>query len=83
MRRRDAIPLIGCAVAWPLAARAQQAAQLPTIEYLGIGAANANPELVPGFLQGLAEAGYVADRNVAIVGQMVTMGSYQTLPPIW
>ena len=27
---------------------------------------------------GLAEAGYVPDRNVAIVGQMVTMGSYQT-----
>ena len=32
---------------------------------------------------GLAEAGYVADRNVAIVGQMVTMGSHQTLPSIW
>ena len=81
MRRRDVIPLIGCAVAWPLVARAQQAAKLPTIGYLGIGTANANPELVPGFLQGLAEVGYVPDRNVAIVYRWAN-GDYRRLPDL-
>src|SRR5262245_11683449 len=62
MRRREFISLLGStAVAWPVAARAQQPA-MPVIGYLATeGAGLAEP-----FRQGLRETGYVEGRNVAI-----------------
>ena len=63
MRRRDFITLIAGATAWPLAARAQQSA-MPVVGLI-TEAADA-PPLTTSFRQGLAEAGYVESKNVAI-----------------
>jgi putative tryptophan/tyrosine transport system substrate-binding protein len=66
MKRREFITLLGgAAVAWPLAARAQQAGKLPTIGILGSGSA-AFSHVVSAFLQRLRELGYIENRTVAI-----------------
>ena len=66
MIRRDFIKVVaGAAVAWPLSARAQQAA-LPVIGFLtGLGR-NDRPSLREGFRRGLGDGGYVEGRNLAI-----------------
>lgn len=66
MKRREFITLVGGgAAAWSLAAQAQKAA-IPTIGYLGTESANAAPDRVREFLQGLQESGYIEGRNVGI-----------------
>ena len=66
MRRRDFIKVIGVtAVAWPLAARAQQA-NLPTIGFLGAATPTAWSQQVTAFAQRLRERGWIEGRTVAI-----------------
>ena len=67
MKRRAFIALLGgAAAAWPLAARAQQPAKLPTIGYLGTAAASAWAPWTAAFVQRLHELGWIEGRTVAI-----------------
>jgi putative tryptophan/tyrosine transport system substrate-binding protein len=63
MRRREFISVIAGATAWPLAARAQQ----PAMPAIGLfWASPIDAYLIAAFRRGLAEAGYVEGKNLAI-----------------
>ncbi len=66
MRRREFIAALGGAAAWPLTARAQQPAKLPTIGFLGSGTPAAQGHWVAAFFKRLHELGWIEGRNLAI-----------------
>ena len=67
MRRREFITALCGAAAWPLIARAQQSARVPTIGFLGAEAASTNQHFFDAFRHGMREHGYLDGRNIAFV----------------
>src|SRR5262245_36155737 len=68
IRRREFITLLGGTAAWPIAARAQQAAKIPRIGVL-MNVTVDDPEApvrLAAFLHGMQQLGWVDGRNMRI-----------------
>src|SRR3954453_1448180 len=79
MRRRDFIKGGGAAVAWPLAALAQQ--PLPTLGFLSAVSPGPFALRMAAFHRGLNETGYVEGRNLVIEGRWAEE-RYERLPAL-
>src|SRR6478736_9038962 len=80
MKRREFITLLGgAAVAWPLAARAQQ--PVPLVGFLSSLSAGDRARVVTPFHRGLGEEGFVEGRTVAIEYRFADT-QYERLPAL-
>jgi putative ABC transport system substrate-binding protein len=65
MRRREFMTLVGCAAASPFVAQAQQTS-MPVVGFLSSRSQEDSANVLAAFREGLAEAGFVEGKNVAI-----------------
>ncbi len=65
MRRREFIAMVGGAVTWPVAVRAQQTT-MPVVGFLRSASLTEVPHFATAFRQGLKETGFVEGQNVAV-----------------
>jgi putative ABC transport system substrate-binding protein len=80
-RRQFTTALGGTFLAWPLGARSQQPA-MPVIGFVrSTSASSSGPDIVPAFILGLGELGYVEGRNIQIEYRWAN-GEYDRLPSL-
>jgi len=80
MKRREFIVALGLAAAWPLVARAQQAAS--TVRQVGlIGAAPPTPAMLNAFRDGMRERGYIEGQNLSVAVRW-PQGSFDQDPSV-
>jgi len=80
MRRREFVALLGGAVAWPVAARAQRQ-PTPVVGFLGSLSPEAVARPLNAFRNGLAEIGYRENETVAVEYRWAA-GEYDRLPAL-
>jgi putative ABC transport system substrate-binding protein len=80
MTRREFITLLGGAVAWPLAARAQQPA-MPIVGLVGPRSPEESTRLGAAFRKALNETGYIEAQNVMVEYHWLE-GKYDRLPAL-
>jgi putative ABC transport system substrate-binding protein len=66
VKRRELITLLTGAVVWPLTARAQQAAKLHVVGYLGPNTPLAESKWTASFVQRLRELGWIERQDILI-----------------
>src|SRR5262249_4085815 len=79
-RRREFITLLGGAAAWPLTARAQQAA-VPIVGFVTGRSTGASARPAAAFRKGLQQTGYVEGQNVMVEYHLLE-GQYDRVPAV-